>query len=150
LQKEKSHRSASSLVTSGAFYNQCPPLCGLSFGLNKMPHRLTLSGWLAMLLTHPPDAIRIVIILILGEAGRWLLGGGKLREMLGDLIICLLIFCLIQPHILHFPPFFGVQVSSGQVAIVISLLGSRLIGSVFAWAFKKKTGLDLTGGSKNG
>lgn len=115
-----------------------------------MPHRLTLSGWFTMFLTHPPDAIRVAFILILGEVGRWLLGGGKLRESLGDLIICLLIFYLIRPHILSLPPVMGVQLSPGQIAIIISLLGSRAIKSIFAWAFKKKTGMDLTGDTKNG
>lgn len=115
-----------------------------------MPHRLTLSTWLAMVVTHPPDAFRIAFILILGEVGRWLLGGGKIREAMGDLIICLLIFYLIRPHILSLPPVMGVQLSPGQIAIIISLLGSRVIKSIFTWAFKKKTGLDLTGGTKNG
>lgn len=115
-----------------------------------MPHRLSLSGWFAMLLTHPPDALRIALILLLGEAGRWLLGGGKVREVTGDLIMCLLIFCLVRPHIASLPPIYGVKLSPGQVAIVISLAGSRLLGSILAWAFKKKTGLDITGGSKHG
>lgn len=108
-----------------------------------MPHRLTVAGWFTMLITHPPDAMRIAFILILGEAGRWLLGGGRVREALGDLIICLLIFYLIRPHIMNLPPVLGVQLSPGQVAIIISLLGSRVINGIFAWAFEKKTGLKL-------
>ncbi|MEG1090824.1 MAG: hypothetical protein RR184_14275 [Citrobacter sp.] len=108
-----------------------------------MPHRFTVTGWFTMLATHPPDAMRIVFILILGEIGRWLLGGGRIREALGDLIICLLIFYLIRPHIMSLPPVLGVQLSPGQVAIIISLLGSRVIKGIFAWAFEKKMGLKL-------
>lgn len=144
------------MCTTGAHYLDCAQCylftihhstarrrAGFFHGTDIMPQRFTIPGWFTMLVTHPPDAMRIAFILILGEAGRWLLGGGRIREALGDLIICLLIFYLIRPHIMSLPPVLGVQLSPGQVAIIISLLGSRVIKGIFAWAFEKKTGLKL-------
>lgn len=115
-----------------------------------MPHK---SGafweWLRLLFSTPHEALDIALTLVMGELGRWCLGGGKFRERLGDLIICLLVFYLVRPWIPVIPPVFGVQVRPAAVAIAIALLGSHGVGQILAYYFKKRTGISLTG-EKNG
>ncbi|QDE43578.1 hypothetical protein [Citrobacter sp. CF971] len=108
-----------------------------------MPSKLTFSGLLLALFSEPIDTIKMFFIITLGEIGRWLYGGGKLRERCGDLIICLLLFYLVKPHLVSLPPLHGVKISSGAVAIIISLLGTHGISRIFFFALKKKTGIDL-------
>lgn len=108
-----------------------------------MSSKLTFSGLIFALFSDPLDTLKMIFIITLGETGRWLYGGGKFREKCGDLIICLLIFFLVKPHIISLPPFHGVKISSGAIAIIISLLGTHGIGRFFLFALKIKTGIDL-------
>ena len=115
-----------------------------------MPHKTgSFWEWLQTLFSTPHEAIGIALTLILGEVGRWCLGGGKFRERLGDLIICLLLFYLVRPWIPVLPEIAGVKIRPGAVAIAIALLGSHGIGQILAFYFKKRTGISLTG-DKNG
>lgn len=97
-----------------------------------------------MVISQPAEAVKIVIILTLGETGRWLYGGGRFRERAGDLVISLLLFYLIRPHIINLPPVFGTKLSSGAVAIFIALLGTHGISQVLIYVIKKRTGLDIS------
>lgn len=94
--------------------------------------------------SQPAEVVRKVIILTLGEIGRWLYGGGRLRERVGDLIICLLIFYLIRHHIINLSPLLGTKLSSGAIAICIALIGTHGISQILIYIFKKRTGLDLS------
>lgn len=108
-----------------------------------MSSKLTIEGLVIAFCSEPIDTLKIFFIITFGEVGRWLYGGGKLRERCGDLIICLLIFFLIKPHLVSLPDFYGVKISPGAVAIVISLLGTHGISKLFLFAIKKKTGIDF-------
>lgn len=108
-----------------------------------MSSKLTVEGLVIAFCSEPIDTLKIFFIITFGEIGRWLYGGGKLRERCGDLIICLLVFFLLKPHLVNLPTFYGVKISSGAVAIVISLLGTHGIGKLLFFAIKKKTGVDL-------
>lgn len=107
-----------------------------------MPHKSSAWEWLSFFFPLPESA-KILLIIVLGEVGRWLCGGGKVRERVGDAIICVLIFYLVRPWIPKLPPIYGVQVRPGAVAIVITLLGGLVCMQVLTWAFEKKTGLKL-------
>ncbi|WP_336240460.1 hypothetical protein [Citrobacter werkmanii] len=107
-----------------------------------MPHKSTLWEWLSLIFPIP-DPVKAVLIIILGEIGRWLYGGGKARERLGDTIICVLMFYLVRPWIPHIPPIHGVPIRPGAVAVIITLLGGFTITQALAWAFEKKTGIKL-------
>lgn len=109
-----------------------------------MSSKLTFSGLFLAVFSEPVATIKIILIITLGEVGRWLYGGGKLRERCGDLIICLLIFFLVRPHVANLPMLYGVKISSGAVAIIISLLGAHGIGKLFLSLFKIKTGIDIS------
>ncbi|MGN7790359.1 hypothetical protein [Enterobacter sp. 22452] len=109
-----------------------------------MNNKLTISGLLMMLISQPAEVIKIVVILTLGEVGRWLYGGGRFRERAGDLVISLLLFYLIRPHIINFPPIFGTKLSSGAIAICIALLGTHGISQILTYTIKKRTGLDIS------
>ena len=78
-----------------------------------MSNKLTLSILFMAIVSQPLETVKIIIILTLGEMGRWLYGGGNLRERAGDLIISLLFFYLIRPHAMNLPPLFGTKLSSG-------------------------------------
>lgn len=108
-----------------------------------MSSKLTFSDLVLALFSEPVDTIKMIFIITLGEIGRWLYGGGQLRERCGDLIICLLIFFLVKPHIVSLPTFHGIKVSAGAIAIIISLLGTHGIGRIFLFAIKVKTGIDI-------
>lgn len=111
-----------------------------------MPHKIdSFWEWLQVLFSAPREAIEIALTLILGETGRWCLGGGKFRERIGDLITCLLLFYLIRPWIPVLPELYGVKIRPGAVAIIIALLGSHGVGQILAYYFKKRTGIHLTG-----
>lgn len=109
-----------------------------------MSNKIMLGKLLVAVVSQPTELIKIVTILTLGEMGRWLYGKGHFRERAGDLIISLLLFYLIRPHIINLPPLFGTKISSGAVAICIALLGTHGISRLLAYAVKKRTGIDLT------
>ena len=109
-----------------------------------MNNKLTLGGLLMMVISQPVEAVRIVVILTLGEIGRWLYGGGRFRERAGDLVISLLLFYLIRPHIMKLPPIFGTKLSSGAIAICIALLGTHGISRILIYTIKKRTGFDIS------
>ena len=107
--------------------------------------KLTFFGVISALFSEPKDTIKMVLIISLGEIGRWLYGGGKFREKCGDLIICLLIFFLVKPHIVSLPELYGVKISAGAIAIIISLLGTHGVSVLLFFFLKKKTGFDISG-----
>lgn len=109
-----------------------------------MSNKLTLSGLLMMVISQPAEAVKIVVILTLGEAGRWLYGGGRFRERAGDLVISLLLFYLVRPHIMNLPPVFGTKLSSGAIAICIALLGAHGISQFLIYIIKKRVGIDIS------
>lgn len=114
-----------------------------------MNGKMSFSEIINQLLSQPVETLKIILILTLGEFGRWLYGKGKLRERIGDLIVCLMIFYLIRPHIMSIPPLYGIKLSSGAIAIIIALLGTHGIGRIFTFMIRKKTGLELTFTHKN-
>ncbi|ATG02896.1 Uncharacterised protein [Lelliottia amnigena] len=108
-----------------------------------MSGKITLGTLLSALISEPVEVIKIFLILTLGELGRWLYGGGRIREMAGDLIISLLLFYLIRPHIIQLSEMIGTKVSSGAIAICIALIGSHGISQILIYAIKKRTGVDI-------
>ncbi|NDO83239.1 hypothetical protein CJP72_21460 [Citrobacter sp. NCU1] len=108
-----------------------------------MGKHVSFMQWLHLALTTPFEAFEIAATLILGEVGRWCLGGGKLREKIGDLITCLLIFYLVRPWIPILPAIAGVKIRPGAIAIVIALLGGHSVGNLLAYYFRKRTGIDI-------
>lgn len=108
-----------------------------------MSSKLTVSMVIGHLFAQPKESLKIISILTLGELGRWLYGEGKVRERFGDLIVCLMIFYLIRPHIIHLAPVYGVKLSSGAIAIIISLLGTHGIGKILAFMIHKKSGIQF-------
>lgn len=106
--------------------------------------KLTFGGLIIALFSAPVDTIKIILIIVFGELGRWLYGGGELRERCGDLIICLLIFFLVKPHLVSLPTLYGVKVSAGACAIIISLLGTHGMSKLLFFFVEKKTGIDLS------
>jgi len=109
-----------------------------------MSHKLTLNEVLGTIISQPVEMVRIVIIITLGEFGRWLYGGGRFRERCGDLILCLMLFYLIRSHVKSIATALGVDISPGAIAIIISLLGAHGIGQMLFYAIKKRTGIDLS------
>lgn len=109
-----------------------------------MNSKMSMGQVLAALVTEPVEVIKIIVILTLGELGRWLYGGGKLRETAGDLIISLLLFYLIRPHIMQLSSLLGTKISSGAIAICIALVGSHGISQILFYTIKKRTGIDLS------
>jgi len=81
------------------FFNTDARRCaGIFYGSNKIPHKAgSFWEWLQLLFSTPHEVLDIALTLILGELGRWCLGGGKFRERLGDLIVCLMLFYLVRP-----------------------------------------------------
>lgn len=110
-----------------------------------MQHKLTLATWTTAILNAPWEMLKVLLIITFGEIGRWLYGGGNFRGRLGDLIICLLIFFLIKPHISSLPTISGVKISPGAVAICIVLIGAHGIHQIFIFFVKKKLGIDMNG-----
>lgn len=108
-----------------------------------MPYKTSLADWFNQLMDSPPEAIKLLFVLILGELARWMYGGGRIRERCADAIICFLLFYLIRPYIPAIPPIFGIKILSGSVAIVMALLGGSVCARVLAWAFEKKTGISV-------
>ncbi|EFE08609.1 hypothetical protein [Citrobacter youngae] len=109
-----------------------------------MSNKITFGELLSAFISQPIEAIKIMFILTLGEVGRWLYGGGRFRERAGDLIISLLLFYLIRPHIANLPPLFGTKISSGAIAISIALLGTHGISQLLIYTVKKRTGIDFS------
>lgn len=105
-----------------------------------------LVGWAHGAPSVVKEFCEVISTLVLGEIGRWCFGGGKLRERVGDLIICLLLFYFLRPWVPALPEFFGVKPSAGSLALALALLGGHVVGHVLFEAFKKRTGIDLKGG----
>ncbi|EPF5354350.1 hypothetical protein ACSS4C_003512 [Cronobacter sakazakii] len=108
-----------------------------------MSSKIALGEIIMTLISDPIEMIRILIILTLGEVGRWLCGGGRLRERTGDLIISILLFALIRPHIISTSSIFGMRISSRTIAICIALVGSKGINRILVYIIKKRTGFDI-------
>ncbi|WP_050568264.1 hypothetical protein [Cronobacter sakazakii] len=108
-----------------------------------MSSKIALGEIIMTLISDPIEMIRILIILTLGEVGRWLCGGGRLRERTGDLIISILLFALIRPHIISMSSIFGMRISSRTIAICIALVGSKGINRILVYIIKKRTGFDI-------
>lgn len=113
-----------------------------------MPYKHTLPEVLMMLFTDPPEAFRIIGIMIAGGITRACLGeDSTFKKRSGDIVFCILIFYSIKPFIPVMPTFLGVQVPRGTIAIAISLLGSHVIYTTIKFGLKfflkKKTGIDL-------
>ncbi|WP_336220733.1 hypothetical protein [Citrobacter amalonaticus] len=109
-----------------------------------MSDKITVGEWITTLISQPVEMTRVFCIITLGEFGRWLYGGGKFREMAGDVIICLLLFYLIRPHVMQLSAMAGVKVSSGAIAIFLSLVGTHGIGQLLVFTVKKRTGIDIS------
>lgn len=127
--------------------DQAPPQFDLQG--KGMSNKITISELISELFSQPKETIKVMSILMLGEIGRWLYGKGKIRERIGDLIVCLMIFYLIRPHIIVIPPLYGIKLSPGAIAIIIALLGTHGIGRVFLYMIKKKTGIEPGSTKKN-
>lgn len=109
-----------------------------------MSGKISVGQVMAALTSEPVEVTKIVIIITLGEVGRWLYGGGKIRQVAGDLIISLLLFFLIRPHVMQLSSALGAHVSSGAIAICIALIGSHGISQILFYTIKKRTGIDLS------
>ncbi|MGL5437710.1 MAG: hypothetical protein ACRDBO_20395 [Lachnospiraceae bacterium] len=109
-----------------------------------MSGKITVSEWVTTLISQPVEMTRVICIITLGELGRWLYGGGRFREMAGDVIICLLLFYLIRPHVMQLSDWAGVKISSGAIAICLSLVGTHGVGQILVYTVKKRTGIDIS------
>lgn len=47
-----------------------------AFFMEKItPHKFSIAEWFAMLLDSPPEALRLLFVLVLGELVRWCMAG---------------------------------------------------------------------------
>lgn len=116
-----------------------------------MPYKHTLSEVLLMLFTNPPEAFKILCIMTGGALTRACLESANPHlKRLGDLTFCILAYYLIRPFIPAAPMVFGYPVPRGTIAILISLLGSHALYTLFRFFVKKRTGIDLKETQNNG
>lgn len=89
------------------------------------------------------------LALLGGELARWLLGGrSKWRYLVGDILVCVLVFFALRPFIAAIPAIYGQKISPDIVMIIISLLGTHGIKSVVV-AVARKFGLNLEESTKS-
>ena len=91
-----------------------------------MPYKNTLSEVLLMLFTNPPEAFRIICIMIGGALTRaFLTSDNTALKRVGDLFFCILAYYCVRPFIPVAPTLFGISILPGTRAIAISLYGSE-------------------------
>ncbi|MFP2517062.1 hypothetical protein [Buttiauxella agrestis] len=128
-----------------AVINLALSFAGAFLWINPMPYRHTLYEVFLMLFTNPPEALKIIGIMVGGALTRACLGStnGFLRRI-GDLSFCILMYYCIRPFIPVMPMIFGFEVPRAVIAILISLLGSHVIYTRVKFFLKKKTGIDIS------
>jgi hypothetical protein len=113
-----------------------------------VPHKsISLWQWLILVFSTPNEGARVFLALLGGELARWLLGGrSKWRYLVGDILVCVLVYYAIRPFIAAIPAIYGQKISPDIVMITISLLGAHGIKTVVV-AVARKFGLNLEAAS---
>ncbi|QMB06609.1 hypothetical protein HV011_13830 [Citrobacter freundii] len=108
-----------------------------------MPYKSSIADWFTQLMGNPPEWMKLLFIVVLGELARWMYGGGRIRERCADAITCVLLFYLVRPWIPQLPLVMGVKILPGSVAIILALVGGSVCAGILAWVFEMKTGIKV-------